>query len=179
MLQFSSMYLVSKQSRLWCYAWQRIYYFYLRYEIVIVKKTCEQQQQQQHPFLWHPGWPVLAIVALIRFRHFFRSYAFSLLKPYRSKSFFTHCSHDFLGRPFFLFPVISTSIISHIWELMYPRMTWPYYRRRLSIIISSMFTATLIYHEKHQSTRYKPVPLHTSSWSYDASPHTISSHSQH
>ena len=65
----------------------------------------------------------LLIVALIRSRHFFRSYISSLLKPYRSKSFFMHSTHDFLGRPFFLFAVISTSITSRIWELMSPRMT--------------------------------------------------------
>ena len=50
--------------------------------------------------------------------HFSRSYASSLLKPYCSRSLFTHSSHKFLGRPFFLFPVISSSITSCIWELM-------------------------------------------------------------
>ena len=70
----------------------------------------------------------------------YASYTSSVLMPYRSKSFFTHFYHDFLGRPFFLFLVISTA--SHIWELMPPRMTWPYHRRRLWIIISSIFTAT-------------------------------------
>ena len=65
----------------------------------------------------------LAIFALIRSRHFFRPYASSLLKSYRSKSFFTHSSHDFLGRPFFLFRDISTSITSRIWELM-SRYAW-------------------------------------------------------
>ena len=46
----------------------------------------------------------------------------SQLKPHCSKSFFTHSSHNFFGRPFFLFPVISTSITSSIWELMSPNM---------------------------------------------------------
>ena len=50
--------------------------------------------------------------------------------------------HDFLGRPFFFFPIISTSITSRIWEFVSPRMTWPYHRRRLWIIISSIFTTT-------------------------------------
>ena len=43
-----------------------------------------------------------AIFALICSRHFSRSYESSRLKPYRSRSFFTHSSHDFLGRPFLL-----------------------------------------------------------------------------
>ena len=76
----------------------------------------------------------------VSFCHFFRSYA-SSLKPYRSKSFFTHSSHDFLGWSFFLFPGISTFIISRVWELMSPCMTWSYHRRRLWII-SSIFTTT-------------------------------------
>ena len=46
--------------------------------------------------------------------HFPRSYGSSLLKPYRSRSFFTHSSHNFLGRRFFLFPVVSSSITSRI-----------------------------------------------------------------
>ena len=91
--------------------------------------------------------PFLSIVrilsfALIRSRHFSRSYASSLLKSYRSKSFFTCSSHDFLGRPFFLFPVISSFMTSCIWELMSRRMTWPYHHRQLWIIISSIFTTT-------------------------------------
>ena len=53
----------------------------------------------------------------MRSHHFFRSYASSLLKPYRSKSFFTHSSYGFLGWPFFSFPVISTSVTSRIWEI--------------------------------------------------------------
>ena len=65
----------------------------------------------------------LAIFALICSCHFTRSYASSLLKPYRSRSFFTHSSHDFLGRPFFLFPGISCSMTSCIWELISRRMT--------------------------------------------------------
>ena len=47
----------------------------------------------------------------------------SLLEPCQFKSFFMHSYHDFLGRCFFLFPVISTSITLCIWELMSPRMT--------------------------------------------------------
>ena len=70
-------------------------------------------------------------------------YASSLLKPYHSRSFFTHSYYDFLGRPFFLLPVISSSITSRIWELMSWRMTWPFYRRRRWIITSSIFTTTL------------------------------------
>ena len=42
---------------------------------------------------------VLKFFALIRSRHFSQSYASSLLKPYRSKPFFMHSSHDFLSRP--------------------------------------------------------------------------------
>ena len=57
-------------------------------------------------------------------------------------AFFTHSSHDFLGQPFFLFPVISSSITSRIWELMSQRMTWPYHLRWLWIIIPSLFTTT-------------------------------------
>ena len=40
----------------------------------------------------------------------------------------------------FIFPVISTSVISHIWELMSSRMTWPYHRRWFWTIISSIIT---------------------------------------
>ena len=112
-------------------------------------------QLQQRPFYCHcPGWPVLAIFALVCFRRFSRLYGFSLLKQHRFKSFFTHSSHDFFGRPFFLFSVISSSITSRIWELMSQRMTRPYQHRRLSLIMSSIFTRT--------ST--------LSSWSYDALP---------
>ena len=53
-----------------------------------------------------------------------------------------HCSHDFLSRLFFRFPVISSSITSSILELMSPLMTWPCHCRRLWIIISSIFTTT-------------------------------------
>ena len=66
----------------------------------------------------YSGWPGLAIFALICSRYISRSYASSLLKSYRSRSFFTHSSYDFLGQPFFLFPVISSSITLRIWELM-------------------------------------------------------------
>ena len=48
----------------------------------------------------------------------------------------------FLGQLLFLLPVNSVSITSHIWELISPRMTWPYHRKRLWIIISSAFTTT-------------------------------------
>ena len=41
-------------------------------------------------------------------------YASSLFKPYGFRSFFTHSSHDFLGRLFFLFQVIINSITSRI-----------------------------------------------------------------
>ena len=58
------------------------------------------------------------------------------------KFFFTHFSHDFLGWTFFLFLVISTSTTSHFWELMSPRMTWPYHGRQLWTIIPSIFTTT-------------------------------------
>ena len=54
--------------------------------------------------------------------HFCRSYTSSLLKSYCSKSFMDS-SHNFLGRPFFLFPVISSSITSHIWEFIPPCTT--------------------------------------------------------
>ena len=72
----------------------------------------------------------------------FWSYASSLLKPYCSKSFFTDSSHDFLGWPFFLFPVNSTYITSRIWKLMSPRMTWLLNRKWRWIIISWIFTTT-------------------------------------
>ena len=101
-------------------------------------KLFETKIQQQSPF--YQDLLGLAIFSLIRSRHFFRSYASSLLMSYLFKSFFTHSFHDFLGRPFFLFPMISSSITSYIWELMFPRMTWPYHRRRFWIIISSIFT---------------------------------------
>ena len=42
----------------------------------------------------------------------------------------------------FLYPVISSSITSRIWELMSRRMTWPYHRRRFCIIVSLIFTTT-------------------------------------
>ena len=81
---------------------------------------------------------------LIWSHHISGSYASSLLKSYLSRSLFMHSSHDFLGWPFFLFPVISSSITSHIWEFMSRRLTWPNRRRRLKILISSIFaTPTL------------------------------------
>ena len=70
---------------------------------------------------------------LIRSCHFYRTYAYSLLQPYRFISFFTHSCYNFLGRRFFFFSVISSSITSRIWKLMSPRMTWPYHRRRFWI----------------------------------------------
>ena len=88
------------------------------------------------------GWPGLAIFAIIYSCHFFQSYTSSLLKPYHSKSFFRHSSNDFLGQPSFLFPLISTSITSCIWELMSPCMTCPYHCRWLQIITSLIFTIT-------------------------------------
>ena len=48
---------------------------------------------------------------------------FSIVRILSSQAFFAHSSHDFLDLPFFLFPVIPTSITSRIWELMSPRMT--------------------------------------------------------
>ena len=50
-----------------------------------------------------------------------------------------HSSHNFLDWPLFLFPVISSSIISRNWELSSCK-TWPYHHRRLWIIISTIFT---------------------------------------
>ena len=70
---------------------------------------------------------------------FSQLYASSLLRPNGSRSFFTLSSHDFLGPPFFLFPVISSFITSYIWELMSQWMTWPYHHRQLWIIISLIF----------------------------------------
>ena len=81
----------------------------------------------------------------------------SLLEPCQFKSFFMHSYHDFLGRCFFLFPVISTSITLCIWELMSPRMTRPYHRRHLWIIVSSIFKQDPLYQEEPQSTPYQPV----------------------
>ena len=110
-----------------------------------VSTTISKKQQQQRLFLCHyPGWPGLAIFVLICSRHFSRSYTSSLLKPYHFTSFFTPSSHDFFGEPFFFFPIISRSITSRIWELMSWWMTWPYHRRWLWIIISSIFTTTPI-----------------------------------
>ena len=86
----------------------------------------------------------VSISALTCSYHFFRSYTSSLQKPYCSKSFLTHSSHDFFGQHFFLFQVISTYITSHIWELMSQHMTLPYHCKRLWIIRSSIFTATPI-----------------------------------
>ena len=65
----------------------------------------------------------LAIFALICSRHFTQSHASSFLKPYRSRSFFMHSSHDFLGRSFFLFTGISCSMTSRIWEVISRWMT--------------------------------------------------------
>ena len=48
----------------------------------------------------------------------------SLLKQNRSRSFFMQSSHNLLGRPFFLFPVISSSITPRIWELMSQRIVY-------------------------------------------------------
>lgn len=66
---------------------------------------------------------------------FFLSYVSSLLKPDHSKS-------SFLCRLFFLFPVISTSMTPHIWDLISPCMTRPKHHRWLGIIMSSIFTTT-------------------------------------
>ena len=88
----------------------------------------------------YSGWPGLAIFALIWSRYISRSYASSLLKSYRSRSFFTHSSYDFLGQTFFLFPVISSSITLRIWELMSRQIIMTDDRRRLCIIISTIFT---------------------------------------
>ena len=90
----------------------------------------------------YSGWPGLAVFALIWSRYISRSYASSLLKSYRSRSFFTHSSYDFLGQTFFLFPVISSSITLRIWELMSRQIIMTDYRRRLCIIISTIFTTT-------------------------------------
>ena len=90
------------------------------------------------------------------------------LKPYHSKYFCTHSSQDFLGWPFFLFPVISTSITSHTWEL---QMALNYY-------ILNLFS------QQHPITknisRYPINQSHprTSSWSYDVPPHATLSHQQ-
>ena len=48
-----------------------------------------------------------------------------------------------LVNPFSFFPVSSTSITSHICEMMSPNTTWPCHHRQLWIIISSIFTTTL------------------------------------
>lgn len=50
-------------------------------------------------------------------------------KPYCSIYFSAQSSYNFLGQPFFLLPVISSSIISNIWELMSQQMKWPYHCR--------------------------------------------------
>ena len=108
----------------------------------------------------------------------FRSYASALLKPYRSRSFLTLSSHDFLDWSFFLFPVISTSIISLIWELMSPRMTWPYHRRRLWITVSPIFTTTPTLSRRTSvdtlATRLTPHII----WSYVTPPHVTLPHLQ-
>ena len=67
-----------------------------------------------------------------------------------------HSSHDFLGRPFFFFPVISSPITSRIWELIFWRMTWPYYCRQLWNIFS-IFTTT---------PTSKSISWHPISWSH-------------
>ena len=78
---------------------------------------------------------------------------FSLLKPYRSKSFVTHSSYDFLGRPFF--PIISTPITS----TTAATTTTTADSFELSNPQSSQQHPP--YHEEHQSTPYQPVsPSH-------------------
>ena len=47
-----------------------------------------------------------------------------------------------LDRPFFLFPVIPSSITLRICKLVSPRIIWPYHHTWLWIIISSIFTTT-------------------------------------
>ena len=119
-------------------------------------------------FQYHyPSWPGLAIFALIHSRHFSWLYTSSLLKTCHSRSFFMHSSHDFLGWPFFLFTVISSSITSRIWELMSWWMTWPYHWRWLWII-SSIFTTT---YNLSWRTSVDTLLTRTSSRSYDAPPH--------
>ena len=70
-------------------------------------------------------------------------YASPFLKPYCSRSFFMYCCNNFLGRPFFLFPIISSSITSSICKLMSWGMTRPYHHRQVWIIISLITTPTL------------------------------------
>ena len=80
------------------------------------------------------------------------------LKPYHSKYFCTHCSQDFLGWPFFLFPVISTSITSHTWELISACMTWPYHTADgFKLLYSQSIFTTTPYYKEHQSIPYQSV----------------------
>ena len=63
-----------------------------------------------------PGFLIFALICACYFSRLFASF---LLKPYHARSSFTHFSHDFLGRPFLFFTVISNSITSRMLELIY------------------------------------------------------------
>ena len=78
---------------------------------------------------------------------------------------------------FFLFQVILSSITSSIWEMMYRWMTRQYHRRSFELYLWSSQQHPPC-PEEHQSTTYRPVSSHTSSWSYDAPPHATSPHPQ-
>ena len=71
--------------------------------------------------------------------------------------------------------VISTSITSCIWKLIFPCMTWSYTTAdgfELSYFQSAQQYSP--YHEEYQSTPYKQASPHTLPWSYDNSAHATS-----
>ena len=75
------------------------------------------------------------------------------------------------------FPCYFASITWHIWELMYPCMTWPHHHRQLWII-SSIFTTKHTLSRRTSVNTLSSVSPHTSSGSYDAPPHTTLPHLQ-
>ena len=78
--------------------------------------------------------PLSWLAGIAIFGSFCQLCASFLLNGYFSRSFFMHSFCNFLGQLFFLFPVISSFIISCIWELMSWQMTQPYKHTRLWII---------------------------------------------
>ena len=136
------------------------------WKLNLVYNNNEQRPLQCH----YPSWPSLAIFALICSRHFSQSYLSSFLKSYRSRSFFTHSSHDFLGLPFF--PNFKLHNLTHL-GVDVSTDGIPYHGRRLCIIISSIFTTTPTLSRRisvHQS-RYTRYPDHTTIHPQSTSPH--------
>ena len=87
-------------------------------------------------------------------------------------------SHDFLGRPFFLFLVISISITSRNWELCLHAWHDHTIADGFELSYPQSSQQHPSYHEEHQSTPYQPVSPHTLSRSYDAPPQVTSPHPQ-